>query len=209
MTGLSLLLFVVLWVIVLLMAVALVAMARIIGLIYRRLPPVGAQMASLGPDLGDRLDVEELKTLDGKLVTAPHVNSQMGLYVFVSATCPACGDLMPSLRTVARTERNDTDVMLVGTKGTSDDLLDFVSRHGLANLPLLPLNTLPQGWQVDSTPYAVLTDRAGEVAAKGFVNRLEHLESLFELAENGFSDRGNTHISRHPTARRSEGSKPA
>lgn len=57
---------VVLWVVVLVLAVAVFALARQIGVLHGRLAPAGALMTTAGPKVGELAPTRTIETLDGR-----------------------------------------------------------------------------------------------------------------------------------------------
>lgn len=95
MTGPWRIAFVALWVVVALLAVALVALLRQIGVLHQRLAPMGTHFASEGPELD---------------VPAPNVGvdwslSTLTILLFTSPTCVLCRELKPSLDAFRRQYR--------------------------------------------------------------------------------------------------------
>ena len=95
MTGPWRIAFVARWVVVALLAVALVALLRQIGVLHQRLAPMGTHFASEGPELD---------------VPAPNVGvdwslSTLTILLFTSPTCVLCRELKPSLDAFRRQYR--------------------------------------------------------------------------------------------------------
>lgn len=95
MTGSWRVAFVVLWVLVALLAVAVVALLRQIGVLHQRLAPMGTHFASEGPELD---------------APAPSVgidwsSSTLTVLLFTSPTCVLCRELKPSLDAFRRQYR--------------------------------------------------------------------------------------------------------
>jgi methylamine dehydrogenase accessory protein MauD len=172
---------VLLWIVVLVLAGIVVALARQVGVLYERIAPVGALTLGQGPAAGDRPPVVAATTLDGVTlqIGAPSTAGRKTLLFFLSVTCPVCKALLPVLRSVARAERAQLDVILAGD-GDADAYRTMVREHGVADLPCVVSPVLGMTWQVPRVPYAVLLDAAGTIRSKGLVNNREHLESLLE-----------------------------
>jgi methylamine dehydrogenase accessory protein MauD len=168
-----------LWVVAALEAVAILVLVRQIGLLYRRLPPVGARMDANGPGIGDLVRPMIVTSLaeDRIEVGGP---GRRQLLVFVAPNCTDCADLAPALRSVWGSDLLETDLTVISIDGDPDANRSFVSRYGLGRVPfaLSPRAGIVYG--VSSTPYALLIDAEGRLVQKGVVNHLEHLESLLE-----------------------------
>jgi methylamine dehydrogenase accessory protein MauD len=170
-----------LWVVVLVLAGVVVALARQLGVLYERVAPVGALALGGGPQPGDRAPVVAASTLDGRTLNlgAPSADGRKTLLFFLSPTCPVCKALLPVLRALAREERARIDVVLAGD-GDPDAYRALAGAHGVAELACVVSPVLGVTWQVPRVPYAVLLDAAGTIRSKGLVNSREHLESLLE-----------------------------
>ena len=177
---------VVLWVVVVLLAVVVVALARQIGVLYERVAPVGALMVGKGPRVGEASPVLQVPELGGavRTVGGPSPDGRSTLVFFLSPTCPVCKTLLPALRSATRRETPWLDVVLA-SDGESDEHAAFVREARLDEFPYVLSPALGISYQVGKLPYAVLIDGAGIVRAKGLVNTREHLESLFEAKERG------------------------
>ena len=167
-----------LWLLVAALVLAVLVLARQVGLIYRRIPPIGARMGNPGPEVGAQ--VPELKGVDvrGRPVELGVKRGKRTLLVFVAPSCPACAELAPALVSIARSERSTLEVVLVTPRGDQKEALAFARKYRLETLPLLVSPELTQEFHVSSTPYALLIDEAGVVRAKGLTNNIDHLESL-------------------------------
>jgi methylamine dehydrogenase accessory protein MauD len=170
-----------LWIVVLVLAGVVVALARQLGVLYERVAPVGALTLGGGPQPGDRAPIVAATTLDGRTLQlgAPSPDGRKTLLFFLSPTCPVCKTMLPVLRAVAREERAALDVVLAGD-GDPDEYRTLVRAHGVGELPCVVSPVLGITWQVPRVPYAVLLDAAGTIRSKGLVNNREHLESLLE-----------------------------
>jgi len=176
----------VLWVAVVLLAVAVAALARQIGVLYERVAPAGALMTGHGPRVGEAAPVVRAEDLAGRAheLGAPRAGSRSTLLFFLSPTCPVCKTLLPALRSAARSERAWLDVVLA-SDGAREEHEAFVRTERLEEFPYVLSPMLGMTYQVARLPHAVLIDAAGVVRARGLVNTREHLESLFEAAERG------------------------
>ena len=176
----------VLWAVVLLLACVVAALARQIGVLYERVAPAGALMVGRGPAVGEVAPLERVEDLAGTTrdIGAPRADGRSTLLFFLSPTCPLCKELLPTLRSVARRERDWLGVVLA-SDGPRAEHEAFVRDQRLEAFPYVLSPTLGITHQVGKLPYAVLLDDAGVVRAKGLVNTREHLESLFEAKERG------------------------
>jgi methylamine dehydrogenase accessory protein MauD len=176
----------VLWVVVVLLAVLVAALARQIGVLYERVAPAGALAIARGPAVGETAPVTTADDLTGRprTVGGESADGRSTLLFFLSPTCPVCKTLLPVLRSIARREAAWLDVLLA-SDGPREEHEAFVRAERLEAFPYLLSPTLGVAYQVAKLPWAVLLDAAGVVRAKGLVNTREHVESLFEAHERG------------------------
>jgi hypothetical protein len=141
------------------LAVAVLALAREVGMLRLRLGPSAAlEIPGEGPPLGERLaDADRFPVAD---------RSELALAVFVSETCPVCASLGPALRTL----EGDPTIALA----SYDERADAGTWASLG---------------IPGSPYAVATDRDGLVLAKGTFNNLAQLESVVATAERRRDER--------------------
>jgi methylamine dehydrogenase accessory protein MauD len=172
------------WVVILVLVVALLALARQVGVLHMRVAPAGALTTSGGPAVGAQAGPIPAQTLDGATVTiggaAP--GSALRLLMFVSATCPLCKNLIPMAKSFARDER--VQLVFVG-----DDTVEaqraMIEQHGLGGYQFINGPDVGQAYAVGKLPFAVLLDATGVILSKGLVNSREHLESLIIAHEMG------------------------
>lgn len=167
--------YVALWVLVAALALLVLALARQVGTLHLRLGPRGAlEVDGEGPPLGEALPPIEALDADGRPVSVGGPG-EARLVLFVSADCPICREVLPSVPVVARHGR------LAPVLVTDDDPSEAsgLSRWG-AELILAP--GIADRLSVPGTPYAMVLDRSGVVRAKGTVNNLEQVEGLVDTA---------------------------
>ena len=148
--------FVAQWLVVVVLAAVMVALARQVGTLHLRLGPRGAlEVDTEGPALGEAppampgIDDEG----DRVLVGGP---GPARLVLFSSPTCSICREVAPGIGAAA-------------------------SAAGLTPMVLHDAD-LERVYAVPGTPFLLVMDRAGVVRAKGTVNNLEQVESLVDLA---------------------------
>lgn len=172
------------WIVILTLAVALLALARQVGVLHMRVAPAGALTTAGGPAVGATAPAIPAETLDGTKVTvggaAP--GASLRLLMFVSAACPLCKNLIPMAKSFARDER--VQLIFVG----DDDVgvqRAMIDSHGLTGYQFINGPDVGQAFAVGKLPYAVLMDADGVILSKGLVNSREHLESLVIAHEMG------------------------
>jgi hypothetical protein len=141
------------------LAVAVLALAREVGMLRLRLGPEGAlEIAEEGPPLGSHSAIVERFELE------PEV--KLALAVFVSDNCHVCRALEPAFDSLAREP--------VVALRTFEERADAAAWNEL---------------RVPGSPFAVALDRAGRVLAKGTFNNLAQLETVLAAAERRKAER--------------------
>ncbi len=165
------------WVLILLLGGVSWALARQIGLIYRRIPPVGAREGTHGPAAGESCPPLHATAIDGRHVHLGTENGRRTLIAFVSSTCSVCRDVVPAIRTFARSEASVMDTIVVSM---SDEAAtrSFLDENHLNGIPVVASREIAEKFGVSSAPYGMTVDEGGVVRATGLVNHFEHLESL-------------------------------
>jgi hypothetical protein len=138
------------------LAVAVLALAREVGMLRLRLGTQGAlEIPEEGPDVGSRAEA-----LAGRLaVASANGHDSFGLAVFSSEGCRLCQTLSPAIENLA----NDPRV----TVGVFDEVADAALWRDLG---------------IPGSPFAIVTDEGGTVLAKGTFNNLAQLESVLATA---------------------------
>ena len=172
------------WIVILGMGLALLALARQVGVLHTRLAPAGALMTGKGPVVGEPAPVLDVETLDGVALSIGKAlaKGRMQLLLFVSPHCPLCKDLIPIARNFAKTEK--LDVVFVGDDDVNEQRA-MIARLDMAGLAFVNSSIVGRSFHVDRLPHAVLIGDAGAVLSKGLVNSREHLESLITAHELG------------------------
>jgi hypothetical protein len=144
--------YVVMWIAIVVLCLAVVALLRQIGVLHARLSPLGVHFAGEGPPLGAPAPVAGPFSYDGVSLT---------LVSFTSPTCEICAELRPSLQAL---RRQYADVRFAEVE------------HGEATAPTF------RAFNVSNTPYFVAVDGAGIVRGRGVANSLEQVEELIAEA---------------------------
>jgi methylamine dehydrogenase accessory protein MauD len=177
-----------LWLVVIGLSLALLAVVRQLGVLHERIAPVGALMLAKGLKVGEFAPRITVQDLEGRSLTlgAARADERATLLMFVSPTCPVCKVLLPVLKSSLTSERDWLDIVLA-SDGESARQREFVLAHRLGNFPYIVSAPLGISYQVSRLPFAVLIDAQGVLRARGIVNSREHLESLFEAKRLGFA----------------------
>lgn len=150
--------FVALWILLVVLAVVVVALARQVGTLHLRLGPRGAlEVDDEGPPLGESPPLIAARSYEG-------VRSPLGgpgpvrLVMFASPTCSICLDVLPAIPAAAASARVVPQVV-----------------HD---------TEAERAWEVPGTPFFVVLDRLGVARAKGTADNLEQVEGLLDTARN-------------------------
>src|ERR1700761_7291678 len=171
------------WIVILGLGLALLALARQIGVLHVRLAPAGALLSGKGPVVGEAAPVLDAVTLDGTaLAIGKPAKGRSQLLLFVSPHCPLCKDLIPVARNFARTEK--LDIVFVGDDQESEQRA-MIARLEMGGLPFVNSSIIGRAYQVDRLPHAALIGEDGKLLSKGLVNSREHLESMITAHELG------------------------
>jgi hypothetical protein len=140
------------------LAIAVVALAREVGMLRLRLGPAAAlEIPEEGPAVGERTGIA------GRF--DPGDSAELALGVFVSDSCHVCRGLEPAIASLER-----DPVLAVETFEEEADARVW------------------DELEVPGAPYAVAFDLRGTVLAKGTFNNLAQLESVLATAERRRAD---------------------
>src|ERR1700712_1962240 len=172
------------WIVILGLGIALLALARQVGVLHVRVAPAGALLTGKGPVVGEDAPVLDALPMEGASVTIGKTlaKGSMQLLLFVSPSCPLCKDLIPIAKNFARREK--LDIVFVGDDEVEEQRA-MIARLEMQGLPFINSPIVGRTFHVDRLPHAVLIGDDGTVLSKGLVNSREHLESLVTAHEMG------------------------
>jgi hypothetical protein len=141
------------------LAIAVLALAREVGMLRLRLGPEGAlEIAGEGPPLGSASGLVDRFAIEPE--------ARLALAVFVSEDCRVCRALEPAVESLAREP--------VVAVATFEEDAEAAIWERLA---------------IPGSPFAVALDLDGAVVAKGTFNNLAQLESILATAERRRDER--------------------
>jgi methylamine dehydrogenase accessory protein MauD len=177
-----------LWLLLIALSVALLAVIRQLGVLHERIAPVGALMLAKGVKIGESAPQIAVQDIEGGSLTvgAPRSDGRATLVMFVSPTCPVCKTLLPVLKSSLASERDWLDILLA-SDGDPESQRAFVLSNRLGSFPYIVSAPLGVSYQVSRLPFAALIDAQGILRARGIINTREHLESLFEAKRLGLA----------------------
>jgi methylamine dehydrogenase accessory protein MauD len=172
------------WIVILGLGLALLALARQIGVLHVRVAPAGALATGKGPVVGEAAPVLDVLTMDGAplAIGKALAKGHKQLLLFVSPHCPLCKELIPIAKNFARAEK--LDIVFVGDDAAEEQQA-MIARLEMAGSPFVNGPIVGRTFHVDRLPHAVLIGDSGTVLSKGLVNSREHLESLVTAHEMG------------------------
>jgi methylamine dehydrogenase accessory protein MauD len=174
-----------LWLLVVVLAGVVAALARQVGVLHERLAPLGALAVARGPAAGESAPVMLAPALSGAAISIGGADPDglRTLIFFASPSCPICKTLLPTVRRAAASEGRVR--LVIASDGDPAEHAVFAREHRLDPASYVLSRELGIRYEVAKLPYAVLIDAAGIVRAKGLVNTREHVESLFEAERLG------------------------
>ncbi len=176
--------------VVMMLVFAVVALARQIGILHTRLAPAGALMTDAGPKLDEKITNMTIPDIHGAPVeigatgeAAKSLKAQ--LLLFVSPSCPICKELVPTAKSMAK---SDNLTLIFGSDGgQAEQHLQYIEKMKLQDYSYIVSLELGMKFEVGKLPYAVLIDADGTLKSKGLVNSREHLESMVHAMQSGYA----------------------
>lgn len=180
----------VLWVLVIVLAVIVLALARQVGILHERVAPAGALTPVDGPKIGEVTEPMELQTLSGEDLVIGGVEAAglLTLVMFVSPTCPICKSLVPVAKSLQRREKGRMRLVFASDGDKLERHRAYARDLDLADYPYVLSQPLGIRYAVSKLPFAVLIGSDGTLHGKGLVNTREHLESLIEAMDTGVAN---------------------
>jgi len=162
-------------------------LAKEIGGVLTRMGPSMARPAPDGVRVGEALADFNVTTHAGEQLDIGGLSPRQTLIIFMSPRCHVCHDLAPATRTLARSYK--TEVRVIVAEVHSSDKENYADVFRNSEVILIKDDLLRQQLGVSGTPYALLLDPNNVVVAKGVVNNLQQLESMFSLETYGVRER--------------------
>lgn len=177
---------IVLWCLVIVLALAVFALARQVGVLHERVAPAGALLPTSGPEVGEATEAVAYPDLKGGTVEVggPSSDGKATLVLWISPGCPVCRNLVPTARALALDER--LRLLFASDGDRPDRHLDYVKELRIGDYPYILSQALGLSFAVSKLPFAALIGPDGILRSKGLVNTREHLESLVISMESGF-----------------------
>lgn len=178
---------VVLWVLVIVLALIVLALARQVGILHERVAPAGALMPTSGPKVGELTEPMKLEDLRGDEVIIGGANRDgvATFVMFLSPTCPVCKSLVPAAKSLARREGKRMRLVFASDGSKIERHQAYARDLGLNDYHYVISEGLGMAYEVSKLPFALLIGSDGTLHSKGLVNTREHLESLVEAMDSG------------------------
>ncbi|MDE0754097.1 MAG: methylamine dehydrogenase accessory protein MauD [Woeseiaceae bacterium] len=178
---------IVLWVLVIVLALVVLALARQVGVLHERVAPAGALMPTTGPKVGELTEPLPLSDINGQSLSigGPDANGLHTLVMFISPTCPVCKSLVPTAKSLANSERKRLQLVFASDGDKLEQHQAYARDLNLGKYPYVLSEKLGMSYEVSKLPFAILVGADGTLQSKGLVNTREHLESLIEAMDSG------------------------
>lgn len=180
---------VILWIVVIVLALVVLALARQVGVLHERVAPAGALMPTSGPKVGELTEAMSIADINGHAVTigGPNADGMNTLVMFISPTCPVCKSLVPTAKSLAAAEKNRLSLVFASDGDKLEQHQAYAKDLQLDRFPYVLSEKLGMSFEVSKLPFAVLIGVDGSLQSKGLVNTREHLESLIEAMDTGIA----------------------
>ena len=180
---------IVLWVLVIVLALVVLALARQVGILHERVAPAGALQPVEGPGVGERTEPMSFEDLGGRPLTigGEREDGLATFVLFISPTCPVCKSLVPTAKSLARKEASRMRLVFASDGDRREQHVVYAKDLAIENYPYVLSQALGMSYQVGKLPFALLIGGDGPLQSKGLVNTREHLESLVEAMDSGIA----------------------
>ena len=166
------------------LAVAVLSLARQVGILHERLSPAGMTRSRSEVEPGQALPEFELKALTGASVRLPGAASAL---LFISADCPICRSVLPSFEhsvEAAGVRGFWVADGMPGSDGQPPDYAAYAADRGLDPERFVVSQALGLTLGVRQVPALVRLDSEGRLLSRDTVTGPRELERLFGSAGN-------------------------
>ena len=178
---------VVLWVLVIVLALVVLALARQVGILHERVAPAGALMPTTGPKVGELTKAMDLTDIRGGelVIGGANPSGEATFVMFISPTCPICKSLVPTAKSLAKREGKRMRLVFASDGDKVEQHEAYARDLNLNDYHYVISEGLGMTYEVSKLPFALLIGGDGALHSKGLVNTREHLESLVEAMDSG------------------------
>ena len=179
----------ILWIIVVLLSILVFALTRQVGILHERVAPAGALQPTTGPKVGELTKNIQVTSLQGESIEIGGASKDglASLILFISPTCPVCKTLVPTAKSLVRSESKRLRLTFGSDGEDPQQHKNYVEDLDIGTCPYFLSQSVGMYYQVSKLPFAVLIDANGTLQSKGLVNTREHLESLIESMDLGIA----------------------
>jgi len=180
---------IVLWVLVVVLALIVLALARQVGILHERVAPAGALMPTSGPKVGELTKAMKLTDIRGNdlIIGGANPDGEATFVMFISPTCPVCKSLVPTARSLAKREGKRMRLVFASDGDKVAQHEAYARDLNLDHYHYVISEGLGMAYEVSKLPFALLLGGDGTLHSKGLVNTREHLESLVEAMDSGIA----------------------
>lgn len=180
---------VILWVLVIVLALIVLALARQVGILHERVAPAGALMPTSGPKVGELTEAMTLSDIRGEelVIGGANPDGAATFVMFISPTCPVCKSLVPTAKSLARREGKRMQLVFASDGDKLEQHQAYARDLELDDYHYVVSEGLGMAYEVSKLPFALLIGGDGTLHSKGLVNTREHLESLVEAMDSGIA----------------------
>ncbi len=178
---------IILWVLVVVLALIVLALARQVGILHERVAPAGALMPTSGPKVGELTEAMTLSDLGGNevIIGGANPDDKATFVLFISPTCPICKSLVPTAKSLVRREGKRMRLVFASDGDKIEQHEAYARDLSLDDYHYVISERLGLAYEVSKLPFALLIGGDGALHSKGLVNTREHLESLVEAMDSG------------------------
>lgn len=164
-----------LWIVVILLGVAVVALARQLRLLQDRAMPIAQRTSLPGP--GGSAPVVSAPTLAGDMLTigGPSADGRALLLLFIRPDCPASRAAIRDA--LALTDRERLRLLFLG-EGRAEDYGDMLRQHHIRDTDVILSAEVMRDFRSDDRPSAALIDARGRLLARGMLGARDQLDAL-------------------------------
>ncbi|MFC0502048.1 thioredoxin domain-containing protein [Asaia krungthepensis] len=159
------------------LTLAVLVLARQIGVLHERIAPIGQQPVLAGLQAGQALPRVTARTLDDTRFSmgGRHDRGRSSLILFVSPDCPVCKRVLPIVQ--AQAAIHDLDLVLAG-EGDVTALHAMASTIRLGATPFVTSQELLLLLQIGRLPTLVTLNPDGVITARDVANTRQQVEAL-------------------------------
>ena len=179
----------ILWLIIVLLSILVFALTRQVGILHERVAPAGALQPTTGPKVGELTKNIQVTSLQGDSleIGGESRDGLASLILFISPTCPVCKTLVPTAKSLVRSESKRLKLNFGSDGEDTQQHKKYIEDLDIRTYPYFLSQSVGMYYQVSKLPFAVLIDSNGTLQSKGLVNTREHLESLIESMDLGIA----------------------